>query len=297
MKKSPLLTLNNGVEMPALGLGVYQSRPDETVSAVKDAIATGYRLIDTAAVYRNEAEVGQGIAQSGIDRSELFVITKLWISDYGFDQALQAFDRSMERLGLEQLDLYLLHWPLPSDFEATVGAWKAAERLLAEGRTRAIGVCNFSTAHLDSLVARAEVVPALNQVELHPFFVQKALGDAHRKLGIATQAWSPIGGVTRYRAKDDTQAQDPLQHPVITALAQKYGKTAAQIVLRWHIEHGFSAIPKSVRASRIAENFDIFDFTLGADEVAAIDGLDSGVRGGSDPEKVDVEFFRALGRG
>ncbi len=217
--------------------------------------------------------------------------TKLWISDYGYDQTLHAFDRSMRKLGLEQLDLYLLHWPMPNEFERTIGAWKAAEKLLAEGRTRAIGVCNFSPAHLDSLIARTEVVPALNQVELHPFFVQKTLTDAHRKLGIVTQAWSPIGGVKRYAAPEGQKPQDPLQHPVITALAAKYGKTTAQIVLRWHIDHGFSAIPKSVHAARIAENFDIIDFALSAEEVAAIDALDSGSRGGPDPDQVDTKLF------
>jgi len=291
MNKSPILKLNNGVEMPALGLGVYQSGLDETVAAVKTAIADGYRLIDTAAAYGNEVEVGQGIAQSGVDRSDLFVITKLWISDYGYDQTLHAFDRSMCKLGLDQLDLYLLHWPMPNEFERTLSAWKAAERLLAEGRTRAIGVCNFGPAHLDSLIAQTEVVPALNQVELHPFFVQKALTEAHRKLGIVTQAWSPIGGVNRYAAPEGQDAQDPLQHPVITALATKYGKTAAQIVLRWHVDHGFSAIPKSVRAARIAENFDVFDFTLTPDEVAAIDALDGGSSGGPNPEQVDTKLF------
>lgn len=291
MTKGPTLKLNNGVEMPALGLGVYQSGPEETVSAVKTAIADGYRLIDTAAAYGNEAEVGHGIAQSGVARGDLFVITKLWISDYGYDTALHAFDRSMRKLGLEQLDLYLLHWPMPTEFERTLGAWKAAGKLLAEGRTRAIGVCNFSAAHLDRLIAKSEVVPALNQVELHPFFVQKALTEAHRKSGIVTQAWSPIGGVNRYAAPQGKKPQDPLQHPVITALAAKYGKTAAQIVLRWHIDHGFSAIPKSVRPARIAENFGVFDFALTPEEVAAIDALNSGARGGPDPEQVDTKLY------
>src|SRR5690606_2411110 len=197
-----LIRLNNGVEMPALGLGVFQSRPAETTGAGREAIAAGYRLIDTAAVYRNETQVGEAIAQSGVDRGEIFVTTKAWISDYGFDQTLHAFDRSMRKLGLEQLDLYLLHWPVHNDIERTLESWKALERLLAEGRTRAIGVSNFSPAHLDRLMARAAVVPALNQVELHPFFAQKALVDAHQRLGIVTQAWSPIGGVTRYRAKE-----------------------------------------------------------------------------------------------
>ena len=291
MSKSPVLQLNNGVEMPALGFGVYQSRPEETVDAVTEAIAVGYRLIDTAAVYRNEAEVGQAITQCGIDRSEIFVTTKAWISDYGFDQTLHAFDRSMRKLGLDQLDLYLLHWPVPNDFDRTLESWRALERLLAEGRTRAIGVSNFSPAHLEKLMARFEVVPALNQVELHPFFGQKPLVEAHRRHGIVTQAWSPIGGITRYRAKEGETPHDTLAHSTVTALADKYGKTPAQVVLRWHIERGFSAIPKSVRASRIAENFDLFDFSLSADEVAAIDAMDTGVRGGSDPEKVDTEFY------
>jgi len=291
MNHSPILKLNNGVEMPALGLGVYQSGPEETVGAVKSAISGGYRLIDTAAAYGNEAEVGQGIAQSDVDRSDLFVITKLWISDYGYDQTLHAFDRSMRKLGLDQLDLYLLHWPMPTEFARTLGAWKAAERLLAEGRTRAIGVCNFSPAHLDSLIAETEVIPALNQIELHPFFVQQAVADADRQHGIITQAWSPIGGVNRYAAQEGQEPRDPLQHQVIAALAEKYGKTAAQIVLRWHIDHGFSAIPKSVRPARIAENFDILDFGLTAEEVAAIDALDSGARGGPNPESVDTKLF------
>jgi diketogulonate reductase-like aldo/keto reductase len=290
--KSPLIRLNNDIEMPALGLGVFQSRPAETTDAVLEALATGYRLVDTAAVYRNEAQVGEAIARSGLDRKDIFVTTKAWISDYGYDQTLHAFDRSMRKLGLEQLDLYLLHWPVPKDFERTIESWKALERLLEEGRTRAIGVSNFSPDHLDRLLAHAKVVPAVNQVELHPFFAQAALVEAHRRLGIVTQAWSPIGGVKRYRAREGETPDDPLQHPAVTALARKYGKTPAQVVLRWHIERGYSAIPKSVRAERIRENFDIFDFSLADDEVAAIDRLDTGMRGGSDPEKVDTEFYK-----
>tara|TARA_R110002020_G_scaffold434868_2_gene645029 strand:+ start:258 stop:1175 length:918 start_codon:yes stop_codon:yes gene_type:complete len=289
--KSPTLTLNNGIQIPALGLGVYQSDPEETIDVVTTAITNGYRLIDTAAAYGNERQVGQGIAKSGIDRSELFVITKLWLSDYGYDQALHAFDRSMRKLGLDTLDMYLLHWPMPTEFESTIGAWKAAQKLLEEGRVRAIGVCNFTPAHLDTLIEHTGVVPALNQVELHPFFVQKALTEAHEKHGIITQAWSPIGGVQRYSVKEGRPSQDPLQHPVISKLADKYAKTAAQIVLRWHIEHGFSAIPKSIRAQRIAENIDIFDFALTLDEVQAIDALDSGARGGPDPELVDTTLY------
>lgn len=287
---SPALVLNNDVEMPALGLGVFQSPPEQTVAAVTTAINDGYRLIDTAAAYYNEREVGEGIVRSGIARSELFVTTKLWISDYGFDTALHAFDRSLRKLGLEYLDLYLLHWPMPSRFEATVASWKAAEELLAGGRVRAIGVCNFSAKDLAALAAVSEVTPAVNQVELHPFFSQKSLRQANAQRGIVTQAWSPIGGINRY-FKDKPAAQDPLVHPVTTGLAAKYRKTAAQVILRWHLEHGICAIPKSVHPARIAENFDVFDFTLTTDEVAAIDAMDSGVRGGPDPALVDTHMF------
>lgn len=286
----PTLRLNNGVHMPALGLGVYQSSPDQTVDAVATAIADGYRLIDTAAAYYNEREVGAGIARSGVARSELFITTKLWMSDYGYDRTLHAFDVSLRKLGLDYLDLYLLHWPVPTDFKATLASWKAAEKLLADGRVRAIGVCNFSERDLDALASESSVTPAVNQVELHPFFNQKALRDADAQRGIITQAWSPIGGINRY-FNDKGAAQDPLVHPVIANLATQHGKTPAQIVLRWHIEHGLSAIPKSVRAERIAENFDIFDFTLSAEEVAAVDALDSGVRGGPDPDRVNTHMF------
>lgn len=288
---SPLLALNNGVAMPALGLGVYQSGPEETVDAVAAAIAGGYRLIDTAAAYGNERQVGEGIVRSGLSPTDLFVITKLWISDYGYDQTLHAFDRSLRNLGLDTLDMYLLHWPMPTEFDRTAASWKAAQQLLSEGRVRSIGVCNFSPVDLDRLIERTGVTPALNQVELHPFFTQKAVRDADARHGIITQAWSPIGGVNRYSVQEGQTPQDPLQHPVIIALARKYAKSAAQIVLRWHIEHGVSAIPKSVNPARIAENFDIFDFSLGADEVAAIDALDSGARGGPDPERVDTSLF------
>jgi diketogulonate reductase-like aldo/keto reductase len=288
---SSMITLNNGVPMPALGLGVYQSSPEQTAQAVMTAIRSGYRLIDTAAAYMNETEVGEGIRRSGVDRSEIFVTTKLWMSDYGFDRTLHAFDRSLRKLGLDHLDLYLLHWPVPTDFEATIASYKAAERLLAEGRVRAIGVCNFNPRHLDDLIARTAVVPAVNQVELHPFFIQKELREAHARLGIVTQAWSPIGGVKRYWAQDPNAVQDPLVHPTVTGLAAKYGKTPAQIVLRWQIEHGNSAIPKSVRPERIAENISIFDFALTKDEVAAIDVLDINGRGGPDPELVNPQLF------
>jgi len=282
--KGPILTLNNGIDMPALGLGVYRSSPDETVDAVDIALKDGYRLIDTAAAYGNEAEVGEGIRRNGIDRSKVFVTTKLKPADYGFDSTLRAFDTSMAKLGFDILDLYLLHWPIPSRFDDTVASWKAAERLLTEGRTRAIGVCNFNPDHLDDLIARSEIVPAVNQVELHPFLTQKAVRDANARLGIITQAWSPIGGVHRYFTDKPEEANDPLKNAAITSLADKYHKTPAQIILRWHVERGHSVIPKSVHEKRIHENGDVFDFALTDQEIPTINALNRDERGGPNPE-------------
>jgi len=292
-QKSPLITLNNDVLMPVLGLGVYLSPPDQTAGAVEAAIASGYQLIDTAAVYGNEQQVGEGIRRSGIARAEVFVTTKLWISDYGYDQALRAFDASMERLGLEYLDLYLLHWPAPSTFEATAAAYRAAERLLAEKRVRAIGVCNFNPEHLENLRARTQVVPAVNQVELHPLFNQRAVREANARHGIVTQSWSPIGGVFTNHPKDAKAVTHLLAHPGLVHLASKYQKTPAQVVLRWHVQHGLSVIPKSVHRDRIAENIDIFDFELTDADMAAIDALDNGARGGPDPDTFDLAFLEA----
>jgi diketogulonate reductase-like aldo/keto reductase len=284
----PALELNNDVTMPAIGLGVFQSPPEETLTAVETALRGGYRLIDTAAAYGNEREVGEAIRRSGVDRGEIFVTTKLWISDYGYDSAFVGFDAGLRRIGLDHVDLYLLHQPVPTDFEKTIDAYKAAEKVVADGRTRAIGVSNFSPEHLRQLVDRTDVVPAVNQVELHPYFTQPTLRELHAELGIVTQAWSPIGGVLVYTPGSD-EARGPLTDPVITDLAATYDKTPAQVVLRWHIEHGFSAIPKSVKPHRIAGNFNVFDFALTADEVAAIDALDTGVRGGPDPETLNLD--------
>jgi diketogulonate reductase-like aldo/keto reductase len=290
--KMPLYKLNNGIKMPALGLGVFRSEPVKTVAAVRSAVADGYRLIDTAAAYMNEQQVGEGVRFSGISREEIFVTTKLWISDFGYDQTFHAFDRSLRKLGLDFLDLYLLHWPVPSTFEATVDSYKAAIKLLADGRVRAIGVCNFRANDLDKLIEQTGHIPAVNQVELHPFFNQHELRKADEKRGIITQAWSPIGGVKRYGAKASTEgAQDPLLHPTVVLLSKKYGKTPAQIILRWQIELGTSPIPKSVRSERIAENIDIFDFALTSEEVQAINALDTGERGGPDPEQVNPQTF------
>jgi len=283
---STALRLNNDVTIPAIGLGVFQSPPEETTSAVEAALRDGYRLIDTAAAYGNEREVAEGIHRSGVAREEVFVATKLWISDYGFEAAKVGFAASLRRLDVDYVDLYLLHQPVPSDFENTIGAYQAMESFLAEGRARAIGVSNFSAEHLRTLIDRTDVVPAVNQVEIHPYFSQPALRAVHADLGILTQAWSPIGGILVYVPGSD-EGHGPLTDPVVTALATKYDKTPAQVVLRWHVEHGTSAIPKSVKAHRIAENFGVFDFSLTADEVATIDALDKGVRGGPDPEKLN----------
>lgn len=206
-------------------------------------------------------------------------------------RALRAFDASLRRLGLDYIDLYLLHWPMPSDFEATVAAYRAAEKLLADGRVRAIGVCNFGPKHLEALIACTDVVPAVNQVELHPYFTQQDVRDADAAHGIVTQSWSPLGGVYRYAPQRPEDVKNCLEEPTVVDLAAKYTKTPAQVVLRWHIEHGLSAIPKSVRPERIAENIAIFDFALTPEEVAAIDALDTGVRGGPDPEIVDTKRF------
>lgn len=283
----PTLTLNNGVEMPAFGLGVFQSPPEETTGVVEAAIAHGYPLVDAAAAYGNEREVGEAIRRSGIDRDDIFVVTKLWISDYGHDEALVGFAACLRRLGVDHVDLFLLHHPVPSEFDRTVAAYNALEQMLAAGRTRAIGVSNFMPAHLENLLGRVDVVPAVNQIEVHPYFSQPELRRQMAEHGIATQAWSPLGGVYAY----GTQNTSVLENPVIVELAAKHGKTPAQIVLRWHVEHGFCAIPKSVKPHRIAENIDIFDFRLTPDDVAAIDALDIGVRGGPDPASISPATY------
>ena len=281
-------TLNNGVEMPALGYGVFQTPPDVTSASVAEALRVGYRLIDTAASYFNEREVGEGIRRSGIDRSEVFLETKLWISDYGYDEALHSFDKSAGKLGVEQIDLLLLHQPLPTDFEKTIGAYKALETLLADGRVRAIGVSNFMPDVLADLLERTEIVPAVNQVECHPYFSQPDVQAADSANGILTQAWSPMGGITSYRGDS---SRSTFNDPVIGEIAAAHGKTPAQVMLRWHLQEGRSAIPKSVNPDRIAANFDVFGFELSAKDLAAIDALDTGVRSGPEPAIITLESF------
>lgn len=285
------MKLNNNVEMPSLGLGVFQSPPKETIEAVKTALQTGYRLIDTAASYMNEKQVGIGLQESGVKREDVFIVTKLWISDYGAEEAKVAFDASLRRLGTDYVDLYLMHQPMPTEFNRTIAAYKTMESFLKEGRARAIGVSNFSPTHLENLMRETSIVPAVNQVELHPFFIQKELRAVHKKLGIATQSWSPIGGIHRYRPSDPNAVLNALSHPAVLAIAEKYNKTPAQVVLRWQIDHGNCAIPKSVHANRIKENFGVFDFKLSEEELGKIDQLDAGVRGGPNPETLDTKTF------
>jgi diketogulonate reductase-like aldo/keto reductase len=285
---TPALTLDNGVTMPALALGVFQTPPDETRDAVRAALDAGYRHIDTAAAYGNEREVGEAVHASGLDRSEVFLETKLWISDYGYEEALHGFAKSAGKLGVDQIDLLILHQPMPSAFDRTLEAYRALETLLADGKVRAIGVSNFMVDHLAALLDRASVVPAVNQIEQHPYFAQadvQAFGEQH---GILAQAWSPIGGITFYRDSGHVSA---LQDPVIGRIADAHDKSPAQVMLRWGFQHGRSVIPKSTKPARIAENLDVFDFELGTDEMTAIDGLDTGRRGGPEPDAITLEAF------
>lgn len=274
--------------MPAMGFGVYQTPPEQTFDAVTTALDTGYRHIDTAAAYLNERGVGEAIARSGVDRSDIFVETKIWITDYGYDSTLHAFDKSAGKLGVDQIDLLILHQALPGEFDLTIDAYKALEQLLADGKVRAVGVSNFMPDHLTRLLDATSIVPAVNQIEVHPYFRQSALLAFDTAHEIISQAWSPIGGITFYR---DGSHGSTLEDPTINEIARAHEKSAAQVMLRWHLQQGRQVIPKSVTPSRIAENFDVFDFTLTDEELAAIDGLDTGVRGGPEPEDITRENF------
>jgi diketogulonate reductase-like aldo/keto reductase len=282
------ITLNNGVEMPALGLGVFQTPPDETRDAVRAALAVGYRHIDTAAAYGNERQVGDAVHAADLGPAEVFLETKIWISDYGYDETLHGFQKSARKLGVEHIDLLILHQALPSAFDRTLEAYRALERLLADGKVRAIGVSNFMVEHLTTLLDRTTIVPAVNQIECHPYFPQQAVQDLGAEHGILTQAWSPIGGITFYR---DGQHGSTLDDPIIADIARAHGKTPAQAMLRWGLQRGRSVIPKSTKPSRIAENIDVFDFDLTAEEMAAIDALDTGHRGGPEPDTITLEAF------
>jgi diketogulonate reductase-like aldo/keto reductase len=260
------------VEIPQLGFGVFKVPDDQTEQVVLAAFDAGYRHVDTAKLYGNEAGVGAAVRASGLDRDQIFVTTKLWNSDHGYDATLRAFDASMERLALDVVDLYLIHWPMP-EADLYVETWQAMEQLYRDGRIRAIGVSNFQTHHLKRLLDKSEVVPVLNQVELHPYLQQSELRRAHEELGILTEAWAPLA-----------RGGELLKDPVIAGLADKHARTPAQVVLRWHVELGNVVIPKSVTPARISENANIFDFSLDEDDLAAIAGLDRGGRTGADPD-------------
>jgi diketogulonate reductase-like aldo/keto reductase len=269
----PTVTLNNGVTIPQVGLGVWQAREGAEVErAVRAALEAGYRLIDTAAVYGNEAGVGRAIKASGIPREQLFITTKLWNAHHAYADALRAFERSLRTLDCGYVDLYLIHWPLPMEDRFTE-AWKALEELYRGGQVRAIGVSNFTPRHLDRLLEAAQVVPAVNQIELHPMLQQRATRDYCAQRGVKVESYSPL-----------MQGGEVLDHPVVVELAERHGRTPAQIVLRWHVQSGLIVIPKSVTPARIHENIALFDFALGEADMAAIAALDSGRRLGADPD-------------
>ncbi|GAA4858651.1 aldo/keto reductase [Saccharopolyspora cebuensis] len=272
MTQVPNVTLNTGAKIPQIGYGVFLIPAEEVVEPVAAALRAGYRSIDTASAYGNEEGVGRAIAESGIPRDELFITTKLWNDDQGYDSTLRAFDTSIGKLGLDYVDLYLIHWPTPAA-DKFVETWKAFERLHADGRIKSIGVSNFQIPHLRRLFEETDVVPALNQVELHPRFQQRDLRAFHAEHDIVTEAWSPLG-------RNSGLFDDPL----LTSLAEKYDKTPAQIMLRWHVQLGNVAIPKSATPERIAKNIEVFDFELADDDVKGIEALETGERIGPDPD-------------
>jgi len=272
----PSVELHDGVEIPQLGFGVFQVPPEDTQQVVEEALAAGYRHIDTAAAYRNEAGVGAAIAASGIPREELFVTTKLWNAEQGYDSTLRAFAKSLERLGLERLDLYLIHWPMPGK-DRYLDTWRAFERVRGEGGVRSIGVSNFRIIDLECMQAEAELLPTVNQVELHPRLQQAELRRWHAEHAIATEAWSPLA------------QGEVLGDETVEAVASHHGKTPAQAILRWHLQLGNIVIPKSATPERIRENIDVFDFELEEDELEALAGLDAGHRVGPDPTTFEAQ--------
>ncbi|MET9857915.1 aldo/keto reductase [Streptomyces smyrnaeus] len=275
MSNVPTTTLNNGVTMPQLGFGVWQVPADEAATAVTTALESGYRSIDTAAAYENEEGVGRAIAQAGLPRDELFITTKLWNAEQGYDTTLRAFDTSLDRLGLDFVDLYLIHWPMP-DVDKYEDTWRAFEKIYADGRARAIGVSNFQPTHLNRLIQLGGTVPAVNQIELHPRLQQSVPRAFHADHGIATEAWSPLG-----------QGGDLLDDPALGEIAAEHGKTVAQVVLRWHLQLGNVVIPKSVTPARVRENIDVFDFELSGEDMARIAELNTDTRLGPDPETMN----------
>jgi len=272
----PVITMNNGVDIPALGFGVWQMEDlQECENAVIKAIETGYRMIDTASIYQNETAVGNAVKNSGTDREELFITSKLWVQDTSYEKTREAFQRTLDRLQLDYLDMYLIHWPY-ADF---TGAWKAMEELYQEGKIRAIGVCNFPEDKMEELKAVATVLPVINQIELHPIFQQTALQGYNRENNIVTQPWSPLGNGNA----------GLLENSELQSIGEKYGKTVAQVIVRWHLQEGFCVIPKSVTPTRIEENFNVFDFELTEDEMNKVRSLDTGKRLFFDPKDPEWE--------
>jgi 2,5-diketo-D-gluconate reductase A len=265
--------LNNGIAMPTLAIGVFQVPDPAAGAAVQTAFANGYRSVDTAAIYGNEHSVGRAIASAGVPRDELFVITKLWNADHGHDATLRAYDASLSRLGLDYVDLYLIHWPAPR-YALYLQSWRAMDKLYRGGRARAIGVSNFLPDHLERIADLGLALPAVNQIEFHPAFAQRGLQLVNADYGIVTQAWMPLAHSTI------------LDNPVVAQIAQRYHKTAAQVVLRWHLQQGRAVIPKSVRLARIVENSEVYDFDLKPDDIALIDALDHRGRIGPDPNQL-----------
>ncbi len=270
------LTLHDGVEIPQLGYGVFQIPPEETQEAVEDALGVGYRHVDTAAAYRNEAGVGAAIAASGVSREDVFVTTKLWNSEQGYDSTLRAFEKSLERLGMDRVDLYLIHWPMPTE-DRYLDTWRAFERIREEGGARSIGVSNFRIEDLERLEREAERRPTVNQVELHPRLQQAELRAWHADHGIATEAWSPLA------------QGDLLEEGTVETVAAHHDRTPAQTILRWHLQIGNVVIPKSATPERIRENFEVFDFELSEDDMAALERLETGVRIGPDPGSFNAD--------
>lgn len=271
------ITLNNGLEMPQIGLGVWQVEEKVATDSVKKAIETGYRSIDTAAIYQNEKGVGQGIKESGVPREELFITTKVWNADQGYDTTIKALDESLEKLGLDYVDLYLIHWPMP-DKDRYIDTYKAMEKLYEDGKVKAIGVCNFEIDHLQRLMDECTVKPAVNQIECHPYLGQHEMKEFCAKNDIYLEAWSPL-----------MQGGEVLEDETIRNIAEKYGKEPAQVVIRWHLQSNSIVIPKSVTPSRIESNFDVFDFELTQDEMRTINDLDRNERKGPHPNDMDKE--------
>ncbi|MBM4587386.1 aldo/keto reductase [Rhodococcus hoagii] len=285
---TPEITLNSGTVIPQLGLGVWQATNDETEHAVRFALDdAGYRHIDTAAAYGNEEGVGRGIAKSAVPRDEVFVTTKLWNSDQGYEPTLAAFDTSLSRLGLDYVDLYLVHWPL-QDQDTRLRTWDAMEKIAESGRAKAVGVCNFEPHHLQELVDRGGLLPAVDQVELHPHLPQHAIRDFAALHGIAVESWSPLGGTSNSGWGDASKPNTLLDDPVITRIGDAHGKSPAQVLIRWHLQNDLIVIPKSVHDNRIAQNIDVFDFELTEQDLTDIATLDDGVRVGFYPDEMNL---------